>query len=149
MGLLSVSVKTVTEFPYALQCPLSLFTLLQLSLPHSLSASGFVSSLEKNSQKGHTCLTCTSSETKFFSQLFINRTDGILLVSLFLFLFFFPTSQFSNQCTGSVRILAHLFGYSEVVSNHQYPALHSDSLAEKCCWYSKNVCTLFQLQSYH
>lgn len=85
-----------TDFAYVLYRPVSLCTIPQLSFP-SFCVSGFVSSLEKNFQKGHTCLTCTSSETKFFSQLvFINRTDYILLVRLGLVWIFFLQVSFPN-----------------------------------------------------
>lgn len=65
-----------------LSFPMSCTVLSPSAPPHnshfhrSVSASGFVSSLEHNFHKGPTCLTFTSSEPKYFSQLvFLNRTD--------------------------------------------------------------------------
>lgn len=119
---------------------------------HSFSVSRFVSSLEKNFQKGHTWLKCTNSETKFFPQLvFINRTDYILLVGFVLVWFgFFPyKSVFLTahwQCEDPCLPFWTLLTYHVIINTQ---ALHSHFLEEKHCWYSKKVCTLFQLQSYH
>lgn len=95
MGLLFVPVKT--EFAYVLHCPVCLCTIPQLSFPSLPLCFWICVQLREKLSKGTYSLTCTSSETKIFSQLLINRTDCILLVSLFLFCFVSLQVSFPNS----------------------------------------------------
>lgn len=70
--------------------------------------------------------------------VFLNRMFCYSNTIFFSYKFVFLTTHWQWE-------VPNLFGYSEMISNHQYPDLNTYSSKGRC-WYSKNVCILFHFQ---